>query len=417
MFLKNNILLFSVYIIFLLIIYLLIKNYIIYPTIIPMTINGGASLFADWTAILNANACHEKGYDVFLENPCDHWKRIHIYGKVLLYLPFIKNFPKFYFLFIPIIMNLFFMYVIVSSLYKYQYKKKFFVFFFLIISVPVLLAVERANIDIVIYFFMFLIAKYNNYIFRYLLVILSTLMKFYPICLSIIFLFGKNLKKTFINLFIVFILIFGIFLFQLDSLTKIFDNQAEGSASQFGVYEFSFLGFLNLLRFLNINIYGTNYNWIKYIYVIFVILFPIILTYLSLSKKIYFKDLSKNLFSNDIFENRLYVLSSTVILICYFFFSNFIYREIFLLGLLPWILLNEKKFENNNFLTFYFYTLSFKFILSSILVIASANTEISKLLLITLKHTIDLYLMSLIAYIFILSIFSFLKKSFDETNT
>ena len=123
MFFKNNILSFSAYIIFLLIIYLLIKNYIIYPTIIPMVMNGGASLFADWTAILNANVCHEKGYDVFLENPCDHWKRIHLYGEVLLYLPFIKDFPKLYFLFIPIIMNLLFLYVIVSSLFKYQYKK------------------------------------------------------------------------------------------------------------------------------------------------------------------------------------------------------------------------------------------------------------------------------------------------------
>lgn len=417
MFLKNNILLFSAYIIFLLIIYLLIKNYIIYPTIIPMTINGGASLFADWTAILNANACHEKGYDVFLENPCDHWKRIHLYGEILLYLPFIKDFPKFYFLFFPIIMNLLFLYVIVSSLFKYQYKKKFFLFSFLVISVPILLVIERANIDIVIYIFMFLIAKYNNYILRYLLIILSTLMKFYPICLSIIFLFSKSLKKTSINLFIFFILIFGILLLQLDSLIKIFDNQVEGSASQFGVYEFSFLGFLNLLRFLNINIYGSNYNWIKYVYVVLFILLPITLTYLFLSKKIYFKDLSKNLFNDDIFENRLYVLSSTVILICYFFFSNFIYREIFLLGLVPWVLLNEKKLENNSFLTFYFYTLFFKFILSSILVIASANTALPKLLLITVKHTIDLYLMSLITYIFFLSILFFLKKSFDETNT
>ena len=158
-------------------------------------------------------------------------------------------------------------------------------------------------------------------------------------------------------------------------------------------------------------------SFLLYVYVVLFILLPITLTYLFLSKKIYFKDLSKNLFNDDIFENRLYVLSSTVILICYFFFSNFIYREIFLLGLVPWVLLNEKKLENNSFLTFYFYTLFFKFILSSILVIASANTALPKLLLITVKHTIDLYLMSLITYIFFLSILFFLKKSFDETNT
>ena len=62
-------------IIFTTIIALLIYKQIVYPTIIPMVNNRVLSLFADWTAILNANICLEKGFDVFLENPCDQWKR------------------------------------------------------------------------------------------------------------------------------------------------------------------------------------------------------------------------------------------------------------------------------------------------------------------------------------------------------
>ena len=70
---------------------LLIYKQLLYPTIIPMVIKGGASLFADWTVILNANNCLANGYDVYLENPCDHWNRKHVYGEILLNIPYIKT--------------------------------------------------------------------------------------------------------------------------------------------------------------------------------------------------------------------------------------------------------------------------------------------------------------------------------------
>jgi hypothetical protein len=50
-----------------------------------------ANIFTDWTVILQANLCYEKGFDVFLDNPCDYWQRKHVYGEILLYLPFIKR--------------------------------------------------------------------------------------------------------------------------------------------------------------------------------------------------------------------------------------------------------------------------------------------------------------------------------------
>ena len=97
----------------LIIFYLIIKGKI-YPTIIPMINNVLVYFFADWTAILHANFCYDKGLDVFLENPCDMWDRKHVYGEILLKLPFIKELGKFYYLFIPIIFNILFIYIIVS---------------------------------------------------------------------------------------------------------------------------------------------------------------------------------------------------------------------------------------------------------------------------------------------------------------
>ena len=93
-----------------------------------MVYKGGASIFADWTVILNANLCLEKGYDVFLENPCDNWNRRHVYGSLLLNIPLIKNFPNFYYLYLPIISGFIFLIVISYSLFDYNNKKYWFSF-------------------------------------------------------------------------------------------------------------------------------------------------------------------------------------------------------------------------------------------------------------------------------------------------
>ena len=49
----------------------LIYNSLIYPTIIPVVKDGTIVLFRDWQIVVIANICDGKGYDVFIENPCD----------------------------------------------------------------------------------------------------------------------------------------------------------------------------------------------------------------------------------------------------------------------------------------------------------------------------------------------------------
>ena len=94
-----------------------------------------------------------------------------------------------------------------------------------------------------------------------------------------------------------------------------------------------------------------------------------------------------------IFENNFYLLSSTVILLNYIIFSNFVYREIFFLGLLPAILLHKSK--SNKIMNFYFYLLTFKFFITTFLIYFYQNNilEEFKPFMIILKHTFDLYLM------------------------
>ena len=185
---KKNIFSIILSIILSLIIGLLIYKQIIYPTIIPMVIKGGASLFADWTVILNASDCYQKGYDVYLNNPCDYWNRKHVYGEILLSIPFIKTYPKFYYFYFPIIIGFLFIYILCYTLFDHKNIKFFIPSLIFIFSLPVLLAIERSNIDLIIFIFMFLIAKFNNYFLKYFLIVTSSVVKFYPILLSAIFL-------------------------------------------------------------------------------------------------------------------------------------------------------------------------------------------------------------------------------------
>ena len=328
--------------IFTIIVALLIYKQIIYPTIIPMVIKGGASLFADWTVILNANLCLEKGFDVFLENPCDQWNRKHVYGDILLKIPFIREFPKFFFLYLPIIFGFLFLTVISNILFVLNDKKYWPLLIIFVLSVPVILVIERSNIDLLIFLILFLVSKNYGLIFNYLLIILSTITKFYPIVLSTIFFFNK---KSFSKIFIFILITFLILFLQKESLIKIFENQSQFSA--FGLYSFSLVSFYKTFILFKITLGNYDYTWLKYIYFSIFVLFPIF--YLNLKNHSNIKGFTSNLVINETstFQLRFFVLSSIVVSFCYLVFTNFVYREIFFLGLIPYLLNN--KFTNHNF--------------------------------------------------------------------
>jgi len=168
---KKNIVTFLVLIFFSSIIYFLITKQIIYPTIIPMVKSGIINLFADWSVILNANLCQEKGYDTYVNNPCDQWNRKHVYGEILLYIPFISNFKNFYFIYLPVILNLIFLYTIIDF-FKFENKIGYVCLIFIVLSAPVILAIERANIDITIFLLLILISRNKNILINYLILIL-----------------------------------------------------------------------------------------------------------------------------------------------------------------------------------------------------------------------------------------------------
>lgn len=378
-----------------------------------MVKSGVINLFADWSVILNANLCQEKGYDTYVNNPCDQWNRKHVYGEILLYIPFISNFSNFYFIYLPVILNLIFLYTIIDF-FKFENKIGYVCLIIIVLSAPVVLAIERANIDITIFLLLILISKNKNILINYLILILTTISKFYPICMVIIFLFKKRIKKISINIIFFLLIIFFILFSQSESLIKIFDNRNQFSGS--GIYNFSFKGVLDFL--LNFKIIADNksYDFIKYLSLIFLLIVPIFLTILLNFKKIFNNNSILNLFNQDIFENRAYILSSTVVLFCFFSFSNFFYREIFFLGLIPWLLKNRYLTENK-FINLYFYILISKFFISTVFIFLVMNNIFKNfnIFIIFVKYCLDFYLIAIVLTVFLISIQNFLSVQFKNT--
>ena len=258
--------------------------------------------------------------------------------------------------------------------------------------------------------FVFLLSNNNNIIINQFLIIIATLSKFYPICLSVIFLFEKEKKKIFVNLSIFFVITILILFFQLENLKKIFVNQGQFSSSGFGAYGFSFRDFVTFINNLNITHNNQDYNWVKYLYVVLFVFLPVTFFNFFYKKKIYYNEIITNLFNNNNYENRFYILSSIIILICYFSFSNFIYREIFILGLLPWVLKNMK---DNIFILNFFYIICLKFFFTSIFVFLSRSKFLLNFdpIIIVAKHTLDFFIISIILHIFLFSFMKFSKRS------
>ncbi len=394
---------------FSIIIFFLIYKRLVYPTVIPMIKNGLVYVFADWAAIINANICENKGFNVYNQNPCDLWGRKHVYGEILLHLPLVEQLNKFYQFYFPIIINIIFVFLVVS-LFNYRKSLKNYFLVIFIFSLPVLLAIERANSDILIFLILYLVSKYRNLFSSHFLIIISTLAKFYPICLGVIFLFQKNIKTIFINIAtsILFLVLFLIF--QYENLINIFNNSAQFSGS--GVYQFSLNGLISVIPEIQLNLFNYNFNWLAYILIITLIVSPIILLRKVLKPSDENKNFLFEIINTNEFENRLYIVSSLVIIFCYFTVSNFVYREIFFLGLIPWLLRNEDN--KKNFLDLFFYFICFKFLISTILIylIMSKFYIDFNYFMNLIKHIVDFYIVSILLIILFFNIRNFFNKHF-----
>jgi hypothetical protein len=251
----------------------------------------------------------------------DHYNNIeYIYTNVDLAK---LNYPKIWILIAKIIENKFFFNsflilnfsVYVSIFYYFIKKFKSYFFIYLFFSGPSLLALQRGNVETLIFILLFLIFFIKNFYLKKLIFFLSVILKIFPIfAIQYFLIFKKNLIKTTL-LAITCLLYFYII---KDQLNYIFLNTPHTPDSTYGSESI----ILNLTKHYNLTF--------SYIYLsLFLIIFSF-LSYFILFKKILI---------NENYEHvDLFLIGSGIFIFTFLINSSHDYRLIFLFFCVPLIL-------------------------------------------------------------------------------
>ena len=379
-----------------LLVYLLYYSKYLFEIVPPIIANGRVFLFGDWTAIVSAIKCDNLGINVFFENPCDPLKRIHVYGSIFLFLPTITKFKLFFFLIFPIIFILIFIITVLYLLRPFNLYS-ITIYFLSIFNPSTLLLFERFNFDLIIFLGMLLIIFINNKIFKFLTLVLLFSMKFWSIILAAIFLFFQKNKfnQSLIYIFFALILFSGLIYFEYDNLSLINKSSSQITASKyfiFGIGAFEQTAG-KYLDFISIHPVASTYS----------ILIVIFIFFFSIEKN----NLNINYSRFDEKNFQLLILSSLVLTIMYFLFDNVYYREVFLIGCIPFFL----KLTDRKYYKFLIYLIIFKYI---ILIFARIIfKELDNDILYIVKSLVDMILISNLMIIILYFFYNLYKKFFQ----
>ena len=336
-------------------IYYLWKLGILYSySLFPVVSDGRLHVFPDWAAMIKLNICHNKfGINVFYNNSCV--SGFLDYGNIFLFFPYFESLEKFYFFYLPILNGIIFIFLIVSLIQP----KNIFNYFLLILilfSPPTLLVIERANVDMLIFLLIVLIAFSNSSFLNFIIITFASLLKYYPLVLMVNFFIEKarSIKKILLilSLFIITVL----FLFYL-------------TGESWGLIQYKKQSFdppwgnqFSVKAFAIISEKWKNYEhpMILLISYIFFIFFTII--FFLVFKKTRFIN-KVNIYS---FEEKLFILGANLIVTLYLITDNIHYREVFIILLFPFIMKLSKSIDNKIFkYLIYFITLRYIFFLIS----------------------------------------------------
>ncbi len=321
-------------------------NIYIHPTEILNSVgNKEIVLFGDFKYLFKIINCHNLGFNVYSANDCysDYYGSF-LYGPSILVFPQMEQDTATYIIyFLSTLLILMFIYLTIKMINPNNFFEYALVTLILFNPTTFFLY-EKLNIDILIYIFLILLVYYiKNDLLKLIVIFVLTLTKFYPAIFSVIYLFRKkNLIKNSIYflLLLIFILAF-LFLFW-SNLTSVLNTLEYVSQSL--KYSFS-LNTLNkiLLHLMNLETYKLS----KLFLIIFGLILSFLIFYFFIRSKIYFdeKTLNKN--------TTMFILSSSLLILLYLFFGNNFYREIYLIGSVPFIL-NNIKIKFFRYLLYFF---------------------------------------------------------------
>ena len=300
-----------------------------YTGIIKFLVLGSTEIFGDYKIFLNALNCYNLGispYDGPQELKCKGFN----YGHIILVITPFKNFlTGQYFLLLPVILIILFIITVIKLISPNNYYSNFLCILCLL-NPSTLLLIERLNLDIILFLTIFILALNKLYFLNWFLIIYSFLFKFYPFIFGIIIFLEKQNRKLkellFIFLFILSSSILFLFFFRDEYLLMLKDAKSWKMGLH---YLFSIKTIPKVLK----EAFSFNYA------------LTMLLIYLSYIYLIY-KNYSKFILTNEMnisFQEKLYLLSTNTLLICFLVTSNPIYREVFIILTIPYILINKNQ--------------------------------------------------------------------------
>ncbi len=318
----------------LLILYFLFSQSYIYTYFVSYS--GTGSIFADWEYIPLALECK------FNFQNCDF-----NYGGIFLFLPYTNELNFFYYKIVPVLFIIFFVFYVVKII-DFSERKYIYLTFLLIFNPSTLLALERANTD-VLFFILLLTICYNKvYFLNFFIINFSFLAKYYPITFFINYFIEKKDRPNIRSLFLVFLSILLCFTFIYFDQNGLKGFLGKPGETYFRVgagweYYFSIKAIPRVARY----IFEFNYIFILFVWYSFFI-FITVKFFKYFQKNKIFKNLSLYRI-----EDKIFILGINTLFLCFVLFSNYYYREIFLITSLP-LLIRLKDKEKLNLVKYIF---------------------------------------------------------------
>ena len=308
--------------------------------------SGSGAYFADWQFVVNAIKC---------KSSLQTCPLIELGGLFLL-LPYTDKLNQFYQIFPILLIILFVFYVI--KIIELKNSKYAFLSLLLIFNPSSILALERANTDVIFFIILLFICYSRFFLANAILVNISFLAKYYPITFFINFFIEKKDRSNFTSLLLIilsfFICIVFIY-FDEHGLKAMVGSPGEThfrTGAGWG-YLFSVKAIPRILKYL------FDFN-----YIVLLILFYSFFIFLTIKFYKFFENsnIFKNLTLYNI-EDRFFILGINTLLLCFLLFSNYYYREIFLILSLPLLikLKNQKESKEINYI-FIFIILRYLFL-------------------------------------------------------
>ena len=361
-------------------------------------------LFADFYQTLLWLKCHSLGFDLLKTNLIDCGTDDKLsgplhYGYAFLSIPYNEKLDIFYRIYFPYILIFFFIYLTVNIINP-KNKQEIILLYLALLNPSSILLIERLNLDCLIFILTIIIAYNRIYFINWFLIIYLTLIKIYPIALCINILIEnpkRNIKKIFLIFFILSILSFIYLYINKEFYIFMLENLGTNKAG------YTFLFSLNSIPKIFKYVFNINY---------IVLLFTFYSLFIFAIIKFYrYINISKNYFKDEFytFESKIFIVGGYLSLFIFIITSNWFYKEVFLILLIPLIIKIKNKYQIK-FFNILIYFFIFRYLYSFLYCYISVTEEISLinnkrifsnkfLLIIFLKSLFDFLLMSVVAAI------------------